>query len=90
MAVQAAQVAVSTTAVDLTASAPGDRVAGSSIVVTAPDAADLYVGPSGVTATTGFRVKAGTTLSGGLDSNERLFAVLASGTGTAYVLRTGV
>jgi hypothetical protein len=89
VAISTAQVAVSTTAAKLTTT-PTDSRAGSSIAITAPSAADLYVGGSGVTSSNGFRVVAGATLTVDLQSGEDLYGVLASGTGTAYVLRSGV
>lgn len=89
MAISTAQVAVSTTAAKLT-STPTDSRAGSSIAITAPAAATLYIGGSGVTSTTGFAVAAGASVSLDLQSGEDVYGVLASGTGTAYVLRSGV
>lgn len=89
MALQTAQVAVGTTAVELTG-VTTDRRADSSIAVQAPAAATMYIGAAGVTASTGWPIAAGQTLAVDLQSGERLYGVLASGTGTAYVLRTGV
>jgi len=89
VAISTAQVAVSTTAAKLT-STPTDSRAGSSIAITAPVAATLYIGGSGVTSTTGFAVAAGASVSLDLQSGEDVYGVLASGTGTAFVLRTGV
>lgn len=89
MALQTAQVTVGTTPVELTAPL-ADTYSNSAIIVQAPAAATLYVGPAGVTPATGFPVAAGTTVSGDLENTERLYGVLASGTGTAYVLRSGV
>jgi hypothetical protein len=86
MALQAAQVAVGTTVVELTNRSPTDPT--NSIVVT--PTVDLFVGPAGVTAATGYRIPAGGSLSLDLGSQERLYGVTASGTGTAYVLRSGV
>jgi hypothetical protein len=86
MAITTGQVAVSTTAVELTARPATDER--SSIVVT--PTVDLFVGPSGVTAATGYRVPVGTSLALDLESSERLYGITASGTGTAYVLRSGV
>lgn len=88
MALQAAQVAVSTIAVELTSRAATDPR--SSIAVQAPAAAALYVGPAGVTAATGYLIAAGQSIGLDLGPGERLYGILASGTGTAYVLRTGV
>jgi hypothetical protein len=86
MALQSAQVAVGTTAVELTQRDPADPR--NSIVVT--PTVDLFVGPAGVTAANGYRVSAGTSLAMDLESSERLYGITASGTGTAYVLRSGV
>jgi hypothetical protein len=43
-----------------------------------------------VTVANGFLVPAGATFSMDLQSSERLYGVLAAGTGTAYVLRAGM
>lgn len=88
MAVVAAQVAVSTTAVKLSTDASaGD---GSSVLVQAPAAAILYVGGSGVTSAAGFPIPAGQSLSVDLPPFDELYGILATGTGTASVLRVGV
>lgn len=89
MAVQTAQITVGTTAVELTGSQT-DSVAGSSLAVRAPSTAEMWVGAAGVTPSTGWPVAAGQSLALDLTGDERVFAVLASGSGTAYVLRTGV
>lgn len=87
MAVVAAQVAVSTTAALLSADADGG---GASVLVQAPAGSALFVGGSAVTSSTGFPIPAGATLSVDLPGpNDQLFGILASGTGTASVLRTG-
>lgn len=87
MAVVAAQVAVGTTAVLLSADSDSG---GASVLVQAPAAAILFVGGSGVSAAAGFPIAAGTALSVDLPGpNDQLFGVLASGSGTAGVLRVG-
>jgi hypothetical protein len=86
MALQTAQITVGTSApVELTVLDYGR----SSILISAPDASDLFVGGPAVTPATGFLVPAGSSLALEL-YGERLYGVLASGTGTVYVLRTGV
>jgi hypothetical protein len=90
MAIVSAQVAVSTTAAELTSgltTAAGDS---QSIAVQAPAAAILYVGPAGVTSTTGFPIAAGQTIALDLEYGERLYGILATGTGTAFTIRTSV
>jgi hypothetical protein len=85
VALQTAQVSVSTTRAELTV----EDFGASSIIIQAPAAATLYVGGSAVTSANGFPIAAGQALS--LDhEGERIYGVLASGTGTAYVLRSGV
>jgi len=86
MALSTAQVAVSTTAVELTARAATDPR--SSILVT--PTVDLFVGPAGVTAATGYKVPAAGSVGLDLGPGERLYGITASGTGTAHVLRSGV
>lgn len=85
-ALETAQVPLGTTAVELTR-VFDVRDRAYSVAVT--PTVDAFVGAAGVTAATGFRVPAGATLTLDLSSGERLFGVLASGTGTAYVLRSG-
>lgn len=86
MAVVAAQVAVSTTATKLSADSDGG---GASLLVQAPNGATLYVGGSTVTSAAGFPIPAGQTLSVDLPSFDELYGVLASGSGTASILRVG-
>lgn len=86
MAVVAAQVAVSTTAVKLSADSDSG---GASLLVQAPAGATLFVGGPGVTAAQGFPVAAGTSLSVDLPIFDELYGVLASGSGNAAVLRVG-
>lgn len=88
MALLTRQVPVGTTAVELTSRPVTDP--SNSIAVQAPAAATLWVGPAGVTAATGFPVAAGQTLALDLGPGERLYGILASGSGTAYALATGV
>lgn len=85
MALQTAQITVGTTPVELTVRDFG----GSSIIIKAPDGATMYIGTANVTPTTGWPVAAGEILSMDLD-NERLYGVLTSGSGQAFVMRTGV
>jgi hypothetical protein len=86
MALETAQVAVSTTRVELTNRPASDPSNSLAVHCTA----DLFVGDSGVTAANGFLVPAGSTLTLDLQSGERVYGILASGAGTAYVLRTGL
>lgn len=86
MALETAQVAVGTTVVELTnrpATDPSNSLAVRPTV-------DLFVGAAGVTAATGFLVSAGSTLTLDLQSSERVYGITAAGTGTAYVLRSGL
>lgn len=89
MAINAAQVPVSTTATRLN-SDPHDSRSDSAIAITAPAAAVLYLGRAGVSTATGFPLPAGTTISLDLQSSEDVYGVLATGTGTVSVLETGV
>lgn len=86
--VRPAQIVVGTTAVELTPTGVPNQA--HDVLVKAPDAAKLWVGPAGVTASTGFPIDAGGVLSVQLGSGERLYGALASGSGTAYVLAVGV
>jgi hypothetical protein len=86
MALETAHVPVSTTRAELTnrpATDPRNSVLVHCTV-------DLYVGNVAVTAANGFLVPAGSVVSLDLESGERLYGILASGTGTAYVLRAGL
>jgi hypothetical protein len=91
MAVQDPWVTVGTTPVELTAAPDGDYVPGSTLVVQAPPGATLWVGGPTVDGTTrGFPIAPGANGAFDLQPGDRLYAVLTAGTGTAYVLRTGV
>jgi hypothetical protein len=89
MSIRSAQVSVGTTPKPL-GSLEADHRNGNAIAVTAPAGADLYLGGPDVTSTTGFRLAAGGTASLDLSPSELLYGVLASGTGTVFVLQTGV
>lgn len=67
-----------------------DTRADSSLAVQAPASATLYIGAADVTPVTGWPVAAGQAIAVDIQGGERLYGVLATGTGTAYVLRTGV
>lgn len=86
MAVSAAQVTVSTTAVALQPVESG--VAGGRLFVKNAGAADLVLGPSDVTAASGFLLAVDEMLEIPYSYGERLYAVCATST-TAHVLRLG-
>lgn len=90
MAITASRVTVSTSAVALNA-AETDVVGGCSLILknTSANAADL--GPTGVTAGTGFDLAAGATQVVNLPPGEVLFAIrTAAADATIAVLRIGV
>jgi hypothetical protein len=90
VAITAARVTVSTSAVALNA-AETDTVSGSTLILknTSANAADL--GPAGVTAGAGFDLAAGATLTVVVPPGELLFAIRsAASDATIAVLRTGV
>ena len=88
MALTASQVAVSTTAVQLSSAETDDRAGSSVAVLTCT--VDIYLGAtSSVTTGTGAKLPAGSAVSVDLAPGEQLWAIAAS-SGTAHVLRTGV
>lgn len=91
MAAQGARVSVGTTETELTG-AQTDTIAGQSVVVKLPSAAtaSVFLGGTGVTTTTGFELTAGSSISMDLGQGEQLFGIVATGTQTVHVLRTGV
>jgi fucose 4-O-acetylase-like acetyltransferase len=50
---------------------------------------DIFVGPLGVTISTGFAVHSGSTLTINVPERVQLYAVTNSGTHTLYVLQIG-
>lgn len=89
MAVTASQaVAVGTSAVLLSA-AESDGVTGQSLLLTNKGSVELVLGPSSVSAGAGYRVAAGATVPVDLGVGEALHGVVASGSTTVDVLRTG-
>jgi hypothetical protein len=88
VAVSASQVAVSTTATLLSARET-DNISGQSVAILSCPV-DLYLGPEGVTSSTGAKLPSGTPLGVDLMPGESLYAATASGSTTAHVLRTGV
>lgn len=85
MAVTAARVTVSTTAVALNTASTG----GTTLVVKNTSAAAADLGPSGVTATGGFDLAAGATVTVEIDPGDVLFAIRsAAADATLAILRT--
>lgn len=90
MAVSSAQVTVGTSATLLSA-ADGDSIAGQSLYVSNAGPTAVVLGPSGVTATTGFTIASGVNFGPiELGTGEALYGIVASGTQAVGVLRTGV
>jgi hypothetical protein len=90
MAIQVRQVTVGTTATPLTGS-DTDYKPGSSIIVQAPAGNTLWVGgPDVNTTNTGWVVSAGTTFAIDIVGSDVLYGVIAAGTDTALVMRSGV
>jgi len=89
MAVSHARVSVGTTATKLTSDFDGKD--GQTINVQNPSgAADVFLGGEGVTTTSyGFLLGAGISFSVELQDDEKLYAVVASGTQTVNILRQG-
>lgn len=87
MAVQAAQVSVTTSPTPLNTADP-DAL---SVLVRLPAAAtaSVYVGPSNVTTATGVELPAGAAITVDL-GGDVLYGIVASGTQTVHVLRLGV
>lgn len=89
MAIRTAQITVSTTAVELRpAGSPTSPSAGGkgTMAITADADQDLYIGPSVVTTSTGFKVPKGSTFFLTLNSSERIYGI-AGGSGTVQVIR---
>lgn len=86
MAVSSAQVAVGTSAVELSVAESG--VAGSTLVIT-NGAAVVFLGDASVTTTTGLSLAANATVTVELNYGERLYAICATSS-TVSVLHTGV
>ena len=91
MAVGSAQVSVTTsTAAALTVTETDDR-AGSSICVQNTDSTNpVYLGPSGVTSSTGFKLAAGAVAALDVEPGDTLYAIATGGTVVVHVLRSGV
>lgn len=91
MAVEGAQVSVGITATELTGTQT-DTLAGQSVVARLPSGApaSVFLGGTGVTTTTGFELTAGSSVAMDLSDGERLFGIIATGTQTVHMLRTGV
>lgn len=91
MAVSAAQVTVSTTAVALNPAESG--VAGGRLYVKNAGEAgtgdDLVLGPSDVTSSSGFALAAGETLEIPYSFGERIYAITSGADVAAHVLRLG-
>lgn len=87
MAVTSAQVTVSTTAVAL--NTESGSVSGTKLTIK-PATAAVDLGPSTVTAGSGFSVAADATVTIELSHGEQLFAIRSSAVdSTVHVLRTG-
>lgn len=87
MAVASAQVAVTTAGARLIAPIPNGQ---SAVIVNRAASASVFVGPRGVSSSTGLEVTAGTPLSGSavaLPPETEVWAVSASGTARVDVLQ---
>ncbi len=91
MAVDSAQVSVGTTATALNAAETGG-VAGARLVVKLPSGAtaSVFLGGSTVATTDGFELTAGSQVTVELAGGELLYGIVASGTQSTHVLRSGV
>jgi hypothetical protein len=93
MAVVGAQVSVGVAATLLTA-VEADAISGSAVTVRVPSGGStVYLGGATVDdtgANAGFAVASGEALSIDLDPGESLYGVVASGSQTVHVLRSGV
>jgi hypothetical protein len=90
VSVASAQVTVGTTATLLNTTAEKDSVYGKEILVQNRGAADIFVGPAGVTVSTGFKIATtDVPLQLKLGPTEDLYGVAAAPQ-TAHVLLTGV
>lgn len=90
MSVQSASVSVGSTATALTAaeSSGSDPV---SVAVAVPSGGvTVYVGGSDVTTGNGYPLAGGAAMSIDLRQGERLYGIVASGTQSVNVLRSGV
>jgi hypothetical protein len=89
MAVSHSRVSVGTTATKLTSDYDGKD--GQTINVQNPTSAvDVYLGGEGVTTTNyGYLLKAETSFSVELQDDEKLYAVVATGTQTVNIIRQG-
>jgi hypothetical protein len=89
MAVSHARVSVGTTATKLTSDFDGKD--GQTINVQNPaGGVDVYLGGDGVTTTSyGYLLKAETNFSVELQDDEKLYAVVATGTQTVNIIRQG-
>lgn len=89
MALTAERVTVSTVAVALIGLESG-AVSGGALLVKNASANEAALGDSGVTASTGFRLPAGTTIQLNLPSGEQIYAIRTGGTDAVLdVIRTG-
>lgn len=86
MALACAQVSVGTSAT-LLAQGESD---GTRVTLLNKGAADVFLGPSGVTTTAGLALAAGASFATLLEPGENIYGIVASGTCTVHVLRSGV
>lgn len=71
--------------VDTSADALRTAGEGAEDVLVKPVGGTIYIGPSGVTAATGFEVGDGDVVSCSLDPGQVIFGITASGTVTVHV-----
>jgi hypothetical protein len=91
VAIDAPWITVGVTRTELTAGLDDDAIPGSALAVRAPAALTLWVGGPNVDGTTrGFPIDPGATATFDLRPGDRLYGIAPGGTGTAYVLRTGI
>jgi hypothetical protein len=88
MALETAQVSVTTTATKLTSAVA--QVSGDTQEIAVKPNGTIYVGGSGVTTANGFEVQGGEVFSISLRFGEDLYGITATGTVATYVIRQGV
>lgn len=91
MPISTASVSVGVAATQLSVADRGGTAEGQSVLVKNPAGGALvYLGGSDVTTAAGFPLEAGASASFDISGDDVLFAVVAVGTQTVNVLRTGV
>jgi hypothetical protein len=90
MAVVSAQTTITSTRARISANLDDDHSPGASVLIRNRGSVSVWIGGPAVSASNGFEVQAGETISLELTGGDKLYAVTSSGSSTCHIVQAGV